>query len=428
MTNNEMTPSTLTLFRLHEHLRRVVALNYQQPLWVTAEIVQVGQSRGHFYLDLVQKGDDGNAIAQAQAILWAADHRRIRAALGPNADAVLRPGLQVRLQIRVDFHERYGLKLHVTDLDPAHTFGQLEIQRQQTLLLLRQAGLLDRNRSLPLPFVLQRVAVVSSEGAAGFQDFREHLEQNPLGYRFHCQLFNSSVQGDNAAVELKAALTEIAFHRDEFDCAVVIRGGGARLDLAAFDDAQLCQTVALMPLPVLTGIGHETDETVLDLVAHTALKTPTAVADFLLQHHLIFENQILRAAENLRFSAHFHLNTQHIELERCEATLRWSSRERIATAARHLGVLESDLPRAADQILRAHAQQLTQVEAICAALHPDQVLRRGYSVTTRNGHPLRSATEVKPGDVLHTRWHDGSVNSKILEDNLLQTSNSSPHT
>ena len=405
--------STLSLFALNEHIRRVVELNYQQPLWVAAEIAQVGQSRGHFYLDLVQKGEDGNPVAQSQAMLWAMDYRRIRAALGPNADAVLREGLQVRLRVRVDFHERYGLKLQVADLDPAHTFGQLELQRQETLLMLRQAGLLDRNRALPLPPVAQRVAVVSSEGAAGFQDFREHLEQNDFGYRFHCQLFASAVQGNNAAAELQSALASIASRREEFDCVVIIRGGGARLDLAAFDDAKLCRAVAQMPLPVLVGIGHETDETVLDLVAHTSLKTPTAVAGFLLQHHLFFENQISRAAENLRLASTFLLNAQHLELERCETALRWGSRERIGTAARHLDALEADLPRAVEHLLRTHAQRLMQADALCAALHPDRVLQRGYSITTRNGQLLRSAAEVRAGDVLQTRWPDGTVASEV---------------
>ena len=405
--------STLTLFALNEHIRRVVALNYQQPLWVAAEIAQIGQSRGHFYLDLVQKGDDGHPLAQSQAMLWAMDYRRIRAALGPNADAVLRPGLQVRLRVRVDFHERYGLKLQVADLDPAHTFGQLELQRQETLLMLQQAGLLDRNRAVPLPSVVQRVAVVSSEGAAGFQDFREHLEQNNLGYRFHCQLFASAVQGNNAASELQSALADIASRRDEFDCAVIIRGGGARLDLAAFDDANLCRTVAQMPLPVLVGIGHETDETVLDLVAHTSLKTPTAVADFLLQHHLLFENQLFRAAESLRLASAFHLNAQHLELERCETALRWGCRERIAQATRHLDAVEIELPRAAEHLLRNQAQRLAQAEALCIALHPDRVLRRGYSITTRRGQLLRSAAEVQSGDVLETRWPDGVVASQV---------------
>jgi len=407
--------TTPTLHSLNEHIRRVVALNYRQPLWVTAEVAQIGQSRGHFYFDLVQKGDDGHPTAQAQAILWAADYRRIRATLGPNTDSVLRPGLQLRLQVRVDFHERYGLKLHIADLDPAHTFGQLELLRQQTLLSLRQAGLLDRNRALPLPLAVQRVAVVSSEGAAGFQDFREHLEQNQLGYRFHCQLFASAVQGDNAAAELQAALAEVANRHQDFDCVVIIRGGGARLDLAAFDDAQLCRAVALMPLPVLSGIGHETDETLLDLVAHTALKTPTAVADFLLQHQLLFENQIFRAAENLHLAAHFHLSAQRLDLERCETALVWGCRERIATAARRLDLLETELPRAAEQLLRHHAQRLSQAEAICAALHPDRVLSRGYSITTRKGQPLHSVADVQPGDVLETRWHDGTTTSKVLK-------------
>ena len=164
-----------TLFDLNEHSRRVLALNYRQALWIAAEIAQAGQSRGHFYLDLVQKGADDDIVAQSQAVLWASDFRRLRSTLGADLDAVLREGLAVKMQVRVDFHERYGLKLVITDLDPAFTFGQIEIRRRQTIQTLRELGLLERNRSLPLPPVLLRIAVVSSEGAAGFEDFREHL-------------------------------------------------------------------------------------------------------------------------------------------------------------------------------------------------------------------------------------------------------------
>ena len=361
--------TTTTLYALHEHIRRVMALNYQHPLWITAEIAQIGRSRGHFYLELVEKGAGGDLVAQGQAVLWAMDYRRIQATLGNHADEVLREGLQVRLQVRVDFHERYGLKLQIADLDPAHTFGQLELERRQTVQILQQAGLLDQNRSLSLPQVMQRVAVVTSGDAAGFQDFREHLEQNNFGYRFHCQLFATAVQGKNAIVGVREALAKVTTKQADFDCIVILRGGGARLDLSAFDDRELCKSVALMPLPVLVGIGHETDETVLDLVAHTSLKTPTAVADFLLQHHLLFENDLFRCAEQLRVLSGFRLKLSALELERGESDLLWGCRERIKSAARQLDGYEAQIPLIAQQRLSKQEQFLTQAELLCAALH-----------------------------------------------------------
>lgn len=405
--------NVFSLFDLNEHIRRVLSLNYQQPLWIAAEIAQAGQSRGHYYLDLVQKGTGDELLAQSQAVLWANDYRRLRNALGPDIDAILREGLEVKMQVRVDFHERYGLKLVIADLDPAYTFGQLELRRRQTIQTLRERNLLERNRALTLPPVLQRIAVISSEGAAGFQDFREHLFQNAFGYRFDCRLFASAVQGKNAETELVEALAQVALLGTHFDCTVIVRGGGARLDLAAFDALELCAAVALMPLPVLTGIGHDVDETVLDLVAHAALKTPTAVADYLLQHNLFFENEILRLAEQLRATGGDHLNTGRMELERLETATRWGNRERLRSATQTLDALDGAMPGLAARALRHQHRQLDQVESLLFAIHPDHVLRRGYSLTLKNGKVITSAAEVEAGDVLETRLKHGSVQSVV---------------
>lgn len=402
-----------SLFDLNEHIRRALALNFQQPVWIAAEIAQAGQSRGHFYLDLVQKGADDDIVAQSQAVLWANDYRKLRAVLGLQLDAVLREGLEVKMQVRVDFHERYGLKLIIADLDPAYTFGQLELRRRQTVQTLRELDLFDKNRSLSLPSVLQRIAVVTSEGAAGFQDFREHLEKNSFGYQFDCQLFASSVQGKNAEVELLEALKKVAAQHENFDCTVIVRGGGARLDLAAFDGLELCKTVAQMPLPVFTGIGHDVDETVLDLVAHSALKTPTAVADFLLQHNLFFENEILRLAENIRATSDFRLKIKQLELEHLETATRLGSRECLRATARQLDMLEEKLPELALQTLRNQQRFLEKSEAICQAFDPASVLRRGYSLTLKNGKAVTSANELAAGDLLETHLQEGVIWSVV---------------
>lgn len=402
-----------SLFDLNEHVRRVLALNFQQPLWVAAEIAQIGQSRGHFYFDLVQKGVGDDLLAQAQAVMWASDYRRLRTALGSNLDAVLREGLEVKMQVRVDFHERYGLKLLISDLDPTHSIGQLALRRQQAVQALRGLGLLERNRALPLPRVLQRVAVVTSEGAAGFQDFREHLEKNAFGYRFDCRLFAAAVQGKSAESELREALGLAAAQSPAFDCVVVVRGGGARLDLAAFDGLELCKTVAQMPLPVLVGIGHDVDETVLDLVAHTSLKTPTAVADFLLQHNLFFENEISRLAENIRATGDHCLKINQLELDRLETSIGWAGKERLRTAAQGLDVWAAQLPVLVMLSLRNQNRRLGEMENVCCAFQPESVLRRGYSLTLKNGKAVTSPTELEPGDVLETRLRSGTVISKV---------------
>lgn len=406
---------TYTLFDLHEHIRRVLALNYPEALWITAEIAQLNRSRGHVYVDLVQKdaGSGSDIVAQAQAVVWQRDYQRLRLAQGLTLDEVLREGREVRMHVRVDFHERYGLKLVIEDIDPAFTLGRLELQRRQTVQTLQQLGLLDRNHALPVPPVLQRVAVVSSEGAAGFQDFREHLAANPFGFRFHCRLFSAAVQGKSAEAEIVAALEAIARQREQFDCAVVLRGGGARLDLAAFDRLELCKAAAALPVPLFTGIGHDVDEAVLDLVAHTALKTPTAVADFLVQHNLFFENDVLRLAGQFRENVDSRLKIKSVELANAEAAAHWALQMRARTAHRQLDQLSATLPVLVRQNFRQAGLQLERAEAITAALHPDAALRRGFSLTLKDGRVVTDADALLPGDTLETRLRTGSVVSVV---------------
>lgn len=402
-----------SLFDLNEHLRRVVALNFPQSVWIAAEIAQIGRSRGHWYLDLVQKGTDETFVAQGQAALWAADHRRLRAALGPALDAVLREGLAVKLRVRPDFHERYGLKLHIEDVDPAHTLGQLALQRQQALQTLKAAGLLERNRQLPLPLVLQRIAVVSSEDAAGYQDFREHLAQNAWGYRFQCRFFQAAVQGRHAESELIRALDNIRAQAADFDGAVLLRGGGARLDLAVFDALDLARTVAMMPLPVFSGIGHDVDESLLDLVAHTALKTPTAVADFLLQLNASFESQVLQLGLHLQRLGEHHTQAAHNVLENAQQHLHWAVRQRCQNAQHQLDTTSQRLDQATALFRERRHRALDQANALCAALDPQKALRRGYTLTYQNGKLLRAATEVEPGIPLETKFWDGAISSRV---------------
>ena len=402
-----------SLFDLQEFIRRVLALNFQQAIWITAEIGQSSRSKGHYYLELLQKGSGEDLLAQASAVLWANEYRRLRSALGADLDAVLQAGMQVKMQVRVDFHERYGLKLLVTDLDPAFTFGEVERLRRQTIATLQAQGLLEQNSSLPLPAVLQRVAVISSETAAGLQDFLQQLLGNKFGYYFDCQLFEASVQGVHAAAEIQHALLRVAAEAAFYDCVVIVRGGGARLDLAAFDNLDLCQALARMPLPVFSGIGHDVDETVLDLVAHTALKTPTAVAEFLIQHNLFFESNLLQLANQLCTVAASQIRYGALELRRQEMDLEMLSRQRISRAAQHLENWEAALPEFAAGVIRTQRNSLDHAEALCLALSPERVLQRGYSLTTYRGKVLTKAADVQPGDVLETRLAEGVLRSEV---------------
>ncbi|MBL7810532.1 MAG: exodeoxyribonuclease VII large subunit [Saprospiraceae bacterium] len=406
---------THSLFELNEHIRRIMALNFQQPLWIVAELAQVGESRGHRYLDLVQKEVTGEIMAQAQAAIWASEFRQINARMPQGLSPLLQEGLELRMLVRPEFHERYGLKLHITDVDPAHTFGQLDLLRRQTIQTLREAGLMDLNKKIPLPSVIQRIAVISSETAAGLQDFREHLEGNNFGYAFDCQYFTASVQGKNAETELMAALDQVAARQSDFDAVVLVRGGGARLDLMVFDALDLCQKAARMPIPLLTGIGHDVDESVLDLVAHTSLKTPTAVADFLVQHNLFFEGEVLEAVQTLEQIALNTLKIVQLELDRAYTTLQYAARENLRRSAHELDNAQQKIPLLTHNLLQQQQQMLEQYLALCQSMHPQQVLQRGYSITRKNGKTIRSLQDVIPGDMLETLLADGAIHSKVTD-------------
>lgn len=406
--------TTYSLFDLNEHVRRVLALNLPDALWVRAEIAQVNESRGHFYLSLVEKGGaKEDILAQAEAVIWQQTARNLQFQLGKIWHDLLRAGVEVLLKVRVEFHERYGFKLLIQDIDPAYTLGKLELERRNTIQKLQEAGLLDLNRRLPLPLVLQRIAVLSSRNAAGFQDFWKHLQDNRYDYGFSMVLFPVAVQGDQAEQEVLRQLKKIRAKREGFDCVVVIRGGGARLDLTAFDSFEVCAQMAGLPMPVLSGIGHDADETVLDLVAHTALKTPTAVADFLIGHNLHFESALVQLQLSIRDSLWKSLETANLSLEYLAQQCNLAIRQKIRTEQQALKYMEDALPGLFRQRLRESALELQQQEALVELLSVENTLKRGFTLTTKDGKIVRSAAALKPGDQINTHFSDGEVSSEI---------------
>jgi exodeoxyribonuclease VII large subunit len=404
-----------TLLDLNVYIRQVLALNFQQPLWITAEIAQIGQSKGHFYLDLVQNGPDKQPVAQAQAAIWATEYRRLFKKLGIEIHALLQEGVQIKCLVLVDFHERYGLKLHIQDIDPAFTLGQMHLHRRLVLEQLKHAGLTTLNRSLPLAPVLQRIAVISSDGAAGWQDFREHLAQNPYGYHFQLELFQSAVQGKNAEQEVIQAAEKISERMADFDAVAIVRGGGSRLDLGAFDQFHLCAAVARLPLPVFSGIGHDVDETALDRVAYHSLKTPTAVADFLIQHNFVFENAVFQQASEITFWAANLVKNQHQQLVYLEKNLFWAAQTQMQQAFQELRLLETQLPQWTDRLLRQQHRNLEQWAQWCYNLHPQRLLEKGYAIVRKNGQLIRSEAALETGDRLDITLRDGDVRAQVSD-------------
>ncbi|WP_170254689.1 exodeoxyribonuclease VII large subunit [Phaeodactylibacter luteus] len=403
-----------SLFELNRYLRRAIALNLPNGVWVSCEINQLGQSRGHYYLTLVEKEAEGEAIiAQAEAVLWSRQHKKLQRQLGRELQLVLREGTQVLLKVQADFHERYGLKYIIEEVDLSYTIGQLELQRRAVREQLEKEGLLYLNKQLKLPTAVQRLAIVSAATAAGYADFMQQLSQNEYGYRFSARLYNAAVQGQYAADEIARQLKAIEQAARPFDAVALVRGGGARLDLAAFDEYKVCKAIAQCPFPVITGVGHETDEPLVELVAHTPLKTPTAAAAFLIDRNLQFEAHLLELGQGLQRRAMSTLREANLGLEQHAQAIALLARQGVDRQQQAVGFLSAQFPAALNRQLQQQSTRLGQLEQLFELLSPEATLRRGYTLTLRNGAPVRKASQLKSGDSITTRFIDGEQKSTV---------------
>lgn len=401
-----------TLHELNEHLRRIVALNFPESIWIKGEIAQIDIAKGHCFIDLIEKNDE-QLIARADAVIWERTLRKLYRQLGSQFQDIMQEGMEVMIKAQVDFNERYGYKLIIEDIDPSYTIGQLEIQKRATLQKLQAQNLIGRNRKLRLPLVIQNIAVLSSATAAGLKDFLHQLSENLYQYSFKTTVFESTLQGSNAPKEIIRSLKKINLSAQAYDCVAIIRGGGAKIDLNSFNDYDLCFQIANMSLPVIVGIGHETDETLTDLMAHTALKTPTAVAEYFIQHNEQFEGAILQMEQQLQWFMQQQLSQQQLKLQQLEEQLILPIQRKILKASQDLSYLEGNLfPLVKSQLKQANLE-LQQLERLNTLLDVQQTLARGYSITTLGKSIIQDSSQVKEGDHIVTQLATGQIESTI---------------
>ncbi|MBR2200222.1 MAG: exodeoxyribonuclease VII large subunit [Bacteroidales bacterium] len=383
----------ISLYGLTTLIRRTIDQGLPSAYIVVAEIQSLSVNRsGHAYLDLVEKSEGGDQIiAQARATIWASQFRMIRAYFESTTGRQLQSGIKIMVKAKVTFHEIYGLSLNITDILPEYTAGEIAMQRQRTINQLKSEGVFDMNKGLALPRLVQRIAVISSATAAGYGDFVKQLQGNQYGYKFFTTLFEASVQGDGAASSIIQQLDIIAELRDQYDCVAIIRGGGSKTDLTCFDQLSICQHVCQFPLPVITGIGHDRDESIADLVANTPLKTPTAVAQFLIDRAHGCEMAVDAKAAAIMRKVSMVMSGKIAYIDRA-----W---ERIVN-------------RIKNRLVQADAR-LKMVEARIEASSPDKILRRGYTYITIDGKPVTSAAQLKPGQKITTIFRDGSATSTV---------------
>lgn len=408
--------TSYSLFELNEYIKQVIALNFTESIWVNAEVGQVKEVRGQVYMDLVQHSEEENQItAQAATVIWYKQNLFIRKKLGELLPAILKEGSKILVKVKIEFHERYGMKLVIEDIDPTYTIGQMEIARQKVIENLKKAGIIEDNQRTLLPDVIQRVAVISSATAAGYADFKHQLSDNEYGYDIHIDLYQAAMQGMNTEREVCAALDQIKVLKDEYDCVAIIRGGGSKLDLASFDNYNIGHKIATSSIPVLTGIGHEIDSTVADIVSFSALKTPTAVAAFIIDRNTQYESEISQAGLWITQLANQNLEYHKLQLEQMTQLINLKPKETIKNNYLKIEQLGSLLKQASNYSLKELNESVLHMEQMVRLADPKSILKRGYVIIKKDGDISTSLKDLKVGEDITVEYHDGKASAQITK-------------
>lgn len=404
---------TFTLLELNRMVRETIERQMDGKYWVEAELSDL-HDRNHCYMELVENDPFGpTPLAKARAVCWANRWTALRSKFERQTQQQLRPGIKVRMMVTPTFHEAYGFAYQVSDIDPDYTLGDIVRKRMEIIRQLKEAGIFDLQRELVLPRFAQRIAVISSAQAAGYGDFCHQIDDNSYGLSFSHELFAAIMQGEQVEQSVIAALDRINARIDEFDVVVIIRGGGATTDMSGFDTLALAENVANFPLPIITGIGHDRDECILDMVSYMRVKTPTAAAAFLIDHLSEVYAALVSARERISRIAERHLAYEKMRLKQLAdriPTLFALTRER---QTKRIDALAHKLDSAATQRLERERHRLQLVAQRAQAQDPIHILRRGYSITLHNGHALRSGDELADGDIIETRLEQGTLKSEI---------------
>lgn len=384
----------MTLLQLQERIREGIEEAVPPVVWITAEIGELKMhSSGHCYLEFVSYREKGHAVAaKARGTIWSSTFRLLKPYFETTAGVALASGLNVLVKVQVSFSPIYGLSLNVLDIDPSFTVGELELKRQQTIARLKDEGCFDMNSSLQIPSLPRRIAIVSSPTAAGYRDFMKQLHGNEGGFRFHTELFAAQMQGEEAPGSIVAALENIASREEEFDAVAIIRGGGAAMDLVCFDDYTIAVNIAQFPLPVVTGIGHDHDFHIADMVAHTWLKTPTAAADFFIDAFM----------QQYQFIMHL--------FQRISLTLA----QKISIERQRLLQLHNSMAQSVAALVSRRRQELDILKLRLDAADPSRILAKGFAMVAVDGKRA-SAGDFVEGRRVRLTLHDGTVEFTVGE-------------
>jgi len=470
-----------SLSKLNEAIKEALLDSFPSTIWVVAEVSELKENRsGHCYLELIEKKEE-DIIARIRATIWSYTFRMLKPYFETSTGQQFEQGIKILVQVTVEYHPAFGLSLNIKDIDPTYTLGDLALQRKKIIEQLQAEGVYEMNKELDLPLVPQKIAIISSATAAGYEDFINQLENNEYGFKYYTRLFEASMQGTETVPSIIYALERIFKYEDFFDAVVIIRGGGATADLSSFDNYDLAYNITQFPLPVITGIGHEKDDTIIDLVAHTRMKTPTAVAEFLLAGMTRFyerlienenrvvqytrnkiedeQNKLTRIAESLNYSVSGFINEKQLRLAKKGNELQQNVGQFSFQKKIELNNLKHDLESVASlwfletknkleqqkrflkrvvgetllkentnhvhikdmissqskRILFREEEKIHINENMVRLLNPENILKRGYSLTLKEGRVVKSVDDLQIGEAIETRLAKGKVKSKIIK-------------
>lgn len=408
--------NSITLSELTGRIQETIRFNFDSPVWIRAEISELRENNnGHCYLELFEKDTDTDSLlAKCKGTIWSSTYRMLKPYFESSTGQQLRAGLSVLVAVTVEFHGVYGFSLNIKDIDPTFTIGELAARRLKIIRQLEDDGIADMNKQIPMPERPQRIAIISSGTAAGYGDFMDQLASDPSRFAFYTHLFTAIMQGDQAEASIIAALERIYEHSDLFDVVVIIRGGGATSDLACFDSYDLALNCAQFPLPIIAGIGHQRDVSILDMVANTSVKTPTAAAEFMIGRMMEAQRKTEAIASEIYFLTKSLVSEKSQQLDNINWKIRHALKNKVSHKQLQTERLKQRLTTSVKLIFSYQKNRLDMIGKSIETHSPAFLLKHGYSITTVGGKRVTATTMVAKGDLVRTYLFDGDFESTVL--------------
>ena len=404
----------LTLVELNGLVRDAIENALPEEYWVEAELSECREHGGHCYMELIEKDErSATPVARASAKCWRQTWVMVKPYFERTTGQQLRAGMKVLLRVYAQFHEAYGFSWIVSDIDPTYTLGDMARKRQEIIRQLKEEGVFDLQRELRIPTFAKRIAVISAEHAAGYGDFCRQLEDNDYGFKFDVTLFPAIMQGEQVEASVVDALNEIYQRISDFDVVCILRGGGATADLSGFDTLALAENVAQFPLPIITGIGHERDESILDMISNTRVKTPTAAAALLTDNLLRVLERLDDAGQRLSYAVNQRINSQKTRMATLTTLIPTLALRMVSDQRHRIETTKNRLPIAIERRLTHQKHLLESLSLKLQGFDPQLLLSRGYSITLKDGRAVRDPQQLKPGDEIETRVEKGTIRSVV---------------